>query len=154
MVTGSIWYIPFSCQIEWIILILFLFSVRVRDLFSVMSDLSGAFPFLAASWCLLSAAASLKMRIWIPSRRLNESVRGGWLTTLANASGCETSTKPSRSSVACASCTWKARSPRLSCSSSIRLWPSYLAWSSKSEVSVAAAAINWNATSHHISADS
>lgn len=85
---------------------------------------------------LLSPTVSLKTRTWIQSRKLNVSVRGGWQTMPGNAWEFETSTKPSRSWVACASCTWKARNPRLNCSSSIRLWLSYLTWSSKSEVSV------------------
>lgn len=83
------------------------------------------------------AAASPKMRIWIQSRRPSVSARGGWPTTRVNAWGFETSTRPSRSWAACASCTWRARSLRPNSSSCTRLWPSFSAWSSKSEVSAA-----------------
>lgn len=120
--------------------------LRLHIYFYFQSERVGDFFLFSASVCfllcvfnsktVLSPTVSLKTRTWIRSRRPSVSARGGWLTTPVNALGCETSTRPSRSWAACASCTWKARSPKLNCSSSIRLWPSYLTWSSKSEVRV------------------
>ena len=106
-------------------------------------------PHVTFSWISPLPTVSMKMRVWIRSRRLNVSVREGWLTTPVSGWGCETSTGPSRSWAACANSTWRARSPKLNCSSSIRLWLSSSAWSSKSGVSVQPA----HALSQHQKAD-
>lgn len=81
------------------------------------------------------AAVLTRMRIWTPSRRSSGRRSGGWPTTPASVCACATSTRPSRSWAACASCTWRARSRRPSCWSCTRPWQWSSAWSSKSEVS-------------------
>lgn len=88
--------------------------------------------WLTSAWSPLTAACRRSVSQW--RRRSSASASDAWPITLGSGCACGTLTKPSGSSAACVSCTWRATRLRLNSSSCSRPCRWSWAWRDRCEV--------------------